>query len=79
MKIKAGKELQKKINSLPTVYKGDANQCIGFSSVLCHIGVNFSNEKYVLYNTGDDWNCPIPEDCSEITVTEYNQLIKKGE
>lgn len=73
---KAGKAMYKRIEDLPTVSKGDLNACIGFKEPYFKtIGFSSSNDSYFGFEVGDDWNVKIPNDCVEITKTEYDKLF----
>ena len=75
---KAGKELQKKIDNLTSVSYDELNQCVGFDGAPWkHIGVNFDNDEYFGFEVGESWDFKIPEDCTEITTTEYRRLFKE--
>lgn len=74
LKYKQGKILQAKINKLPTVRWDKANACIGYEAIDSHIGYSFQHPDYILYTTKEKWNCPTPDDCEEITTTEFNEL-----
>ena len=36
----------------------------------------FNNDEYYGFIVGENWDFKIPEDCEEITVSEYNKLFK---
>jgi len=74
---KAGKEIQEKFKNLTVVDKDDLNQCIGFNGApfKC-IGFSYQNPDYFLFSIDESWKCQIPDDCQEITVSEYRELSK---
>lgn len=76
-----GKTLEKKFATLPHISREGFNAAFGFTSHEAKfqkiIGCNFSNEDYFLFDVGDDWDYEAPEDCEEITVSEYEELKTK--
>jgi len=77
--LKKGKEIHAKIKALPTVSIKELNACIGFDEKMFKtIGFNTANPAYYLFSVEEEWNCTIPDDCEEITTTEYNKLTKKS-
>lgn len=74
---KGGKVIYEKMKSLPVVTRHELNKCIGFEEApFKTIGASFNHPEYILFNLRDDWKCDIPDDCEEITVTEYKQLCE---
>lgn len=70
---KEGKKLNQKFDVLPRIRREELNRCIGFdeeSPFYC-IGFAFTNETYYGFIVGQNWDCKIPDDCTEITFTEY--------
>mgnify|MGYP006444623869 CR=1 FL=1 len=77
LNTKAGKELQKKFDDLTSVSYDELNKCVGFDGApFKHIGVNFNHKNFYGFAVGDDWDFKVPEDCEEITLTEYKYLFK---
>jgi len=74
-----GRIISEKLRQLPVVSKDELNQCIGYDGApFKTIGFDRSNPIYFLFETGENWGCKIPEDCEEITVSEYRKLeVKK--
>lgn len=73
---KEGKALQAKMDALPVVTRRQLNICIGFNDRLSTIGFDWENDEYALFHISEKWGIKIPDDCTEITTTEYNQLAK---
>ena len=73
---KEGRELQKKIEALPTVSNYDLNMCIGFKDKgFRTIGYDPRHKEYFIFSVLEKWNLKIPDDCEEITVTRYKELV----
>lgn len=72
---KKGKEIYNKIKALPVVNRFEVNEAVGFKGgpFKC-IGLNWLHEYYYGFAVGDDWDFTPPEDCIEITVTEYKAM-----
>tara|TARA_R110000796_G_scaffold236610_1_gene356104 strand:+ start:109 stop:579 length:471 start_codon:yes stop_codon:yes gene_type:complete len=74
---KIGKSIQKEIDDLTVVTGEELNECIGVEKEPFHtIGFTFNNDEYYGFIVGENWDFKIPEDCEEITVSEYNKLFK---
>lgn len=74
---KLGKEIIKQFNNLIKVSTNELNDCIGFKKNFCHIGFESNNDEYFGFSGKEEWNMIIPEDCVEITTSEWNKLFKK--
>jgi hypothetical protein len=72
---KKGKEIIKKLNELPILSNTELNSVIGWDEEINAIGFNHGfNSNYYGFITDVSWKIDIPDDCTEITVTEYNSL-----
>ena len=79
LNCKEGKELHKKFEALPRVGHEELNMCIGFDAqgpFYC-IGFAPNNDTYYGFIVGANWGCKIPDDCTEVTYTEYQTLFGK--
>lgn len=75
-KTNEGKIVEKELTGVPVVSRHELNMCIGFEADFKSIGFN-NSDKYFGYTTNDEWNVPVPDDCTEITRTEYLKLFGK--
>lgn len=75
LNIKAGKEIQKRIDNLPVVRNHEMNEIIDAKVTFGHIGWNTSRDDVVGFITKEKWQMSIPEDCEEITITKWNELF----
>jgi len=74
----AGRKLAKQFEDLPIIYTHELNNCVGFDGApFKSIGCCFNHPEWMLFSLEDDWTFTIPEDCIEITTTEYKDLSKK--
>ena len=75
---KIGKAIHRKISMLPVVSFSDLNACVGLKSGFGHIGYRI-HDNNILYTVGEKLliqsNYDKPDDCTEITRTEFNQLF----
>lgn len=73
---KAGKKIQTQMSALPTVSREQLNQVIGWDEGWSVIGVNFNpkGNKYGI-DILEKWKIKMPEDCIEVTSTEYKKHI----
>ena len=65
-----------KIKDLPAVTEGELNKCVGFVDSFKSIGFYSLNKEYFLFSLADEWEFECPDDCTEITLTEFKQLNK---
>lgn len=72
-RYKAGKNIAKMFQNLPRVSRWELNQAVGLDSAFNQIGFHPINDLYVV-NIDEKWNHTMPEDCIEITVTEFKSL-----
>lgn len=78
LNCKDGKELNKKFEALPRVSIDELNMCIGFGGApFKTIGFASNNETHIGFIVGANWGCKIPNDCTEVTYTEYQTLFGK--
>lgn len=74
---KLGKAMQKDFYNLPVVSTHDLNMCIGLDEVFSQIGFNNTPKDFFLFNGDYEWlPDTMPEDCIEITKTEYDSILK---
>lgn len=74
---KAGKELWKKIEALPTVTINAINECVNAKHIFpSHVGVS-QNKTHWCIISDEKWDIDFPSDCKEITVSEKQKLFKK--
>lgn len=72
---KVGKVIQVEIINLPKVNHQVINDCIGFDGELfTNIGFDESDD-YFGFVAFDDWGVAPPDDCREVTFTEYKKLF----
>ncbi len=73
---KKGKEIAKKIDNLTSVDYFELNESVGFGGApFKKIGVNFNNNDFVAFSVDEKWDFKIPDDCVEITTSEYKNLF----
>ncbi len=79
MNSKQGKEIYEKMSSLPKIETEELNAIIGVKeSFLTTIGYATTNKEYFGFQTEHDRvesTTDIPNDCQEITFTEYENLF----
>lgn len=75
--IKEGKKIAQRLDALPVVTVDQLNQCVGYDGAPFNtIGFcSLTNPVYYGFSLADDWKFEKPEDCEEITVSEYNELF----
>jgi hypothetical protein len=74
--IKEGREIQAKLDSIPTVSKDELNECIGFDGApFKTIGFAPNNNEYFGFTVDVKWNLKIPNDCQEVTASKYMELF----
>ncbi|WP_372775636.1 hypothetical protein [Mangrovibacterium sp.] len=72
---KPGKAMYERLEALTKVSKHELNMCIGFDGApFKNIGFSYNNPDYFLFEVFEKWDCEIPADCEEITVSEYRKL-----
>lgn len=71
--VKKGKEIFKDFEKLPTISVKELNMCIGWDENINHIGLK-EGEEYFGFATNSKYKIDIPEDCEEITETQYNNI-----
>lgn len=75
---KIGLAIIKDFDAIPKVSANDINMCIGFKGGPQRtLGVCFKNTEYIAFSADEDWKIIIPNDCEEITVTQFNQMFNK--
>lgn len=72
-----GKEIQTKLDSFGIVERGDINEVIGYKSFLGNCGLSWKDENYFGFETDSAWKHEMPNDCEEITFTEYQKLFNE--
>lgn len=76
LKSKKGKEIQNKIFNLQRIDKAELSDAIGLSCWFRSPG--FTEVKnYYLFNLESSWEHKMPNDCAEITGSEYDKLLKE--
>lgn len=75
---KLGKEILKEIAAMPCVTISDLNHCIGYHEgpPFRRIGFSFNNDGVYGFTVGREWMVEIPDDCIEVTETEYHNLFE---
>lgn len=76
LNTKEGKKIKADFNQLEKLSWNDLNACINWESFGKVIGTNKS-EKYFGIDTMNDWDISIPNDCKEITYTEWKKIFNK--
>ena len=67
-----GNPINKEIDDLPRVHISDLNLCVGFEeNMVKTIGVGFW-ENTIGVCIGCDWGIKMPDDCKEVTYTQYH-------
>jgi hypothetical protein len=72
---KQGKEIYQMFKDCGSISNGEINACIGFHNPFTTIGFDFSNKEYIGFEVLEKWKVKVPNDCIEITVTEYNKIF----
>ena len=75
LNTREGKLLFGRMDALPGIPSWEINGCIGFNGAdLCRIGIkHVEASDYHYFHADPDWGIVPPEDCTEITYTEYSQ------
>lgn len=82
-KNKQTKLLQDQIDNLPTISRDELNKIIGFSrwdpeSRGCNAGfIHKDDFSTIGFMIKDDWKIKMTDDCTEITVAEWNKIFEK--
>jgi hypothetical protein len=75
LNTKKGKEIAKEFKNVKEITKHELNMCINYDEDMFNtIGFSWSNSNYYLFSAKEEWGLKIPDDCIEITITEYNSL-----
>lgn len=77
LSTKAGKEIAKKFKDCGSISQREINACIGYKNLFRTIGYDFSNKEFIGFEVKENWKVKVPEDCTEVTVTDYNNLFNK--
>lgn len=73
-----GKKIDEKISSFERIERSDINEVINFSAI--HRQCGFGNGKeHFGFIIDSEWNHQMPNDCSEITYSEYKKLFEKND
>jgi len=78
-RTKKGKEIYNQFKNLPSITPKPLNAIFNLNEWFNHPGVTTSKDAFGL-TIKDEWidQITIPDDCVEITVTQFNQEFKKG-
>lgn len=72
---KAGKPLLERLDKIDKIHTSEVDKVIGYSSIFNHIGWNQGAKgDHFGFIIDSDWGHTMPEDCTEITGTEYTEL-----
>ena len=72
-----GKILAEKFYSFGKIDRNDINEVIGYGQIFQHCG--FFKDKdgdFFGFITESEWNHTMPDDCNEITGSEYHLMSK---
>ncbi len=73
-RTKEGKALYKRLLELPITTRAELNECVGFEEDMFQtIGYTYNNECFG-FEVNSSWSFAKPEDCTEITETEYKSI-----
>lgn len=70
-----GKQIEAKFYSFGRIDRKDLNEVIGLESFLSHCGYAYNSKDFFGFEVESKWNHKMPEDCKEITFTEYSKLF----
>lgn len=73
MKTKKGKNLAERFYSFGKIERSEINKVICFGQVYYRSGFSCNNEVFG-FSIGCNWNHTMPEDCIEITGSEYAKI-----
>lgn len=68
-------KLSDEFHSFKGIFKSRLNDCVGFGCVFRNVGFTCGNEFYY-FVLASSWEHKMPEDCVEITTSEYLQATK---
>jgi hypothetical protein len=72
---KEGKQIQAEFSAMPKVQSHELNMCIGFNGAPFKT-IGFTHcDTHFGFTVGESWKVKIPEDCTEITKSEYDRLF----
>ena len=74
---KLGTAINFEFANLPKVSYKELNAIVGFNSTFKHIGYTRNENDYVGFAILSEWIVDIPNDCEEITGSEYEELSKQ--
>lgn len=74
LNTKKGKQIKADFQNLEILLWEDLNACIGWDSFGTCIGFN-ENDNYFGFSVREEWEVPIPNDCKEITHTEWKKIF----
>ena len=73
---RAGKSVLKEIDLLTKVSDHELNMCVNFNGApFKTIGFVFGNDDYFGFIVKNEWDFKKPEDCKEVTYSEYKELF----
>jgi hypothetical protein len=78
LSTKEGKAIMAEINALPIVDIDELNAVVGYEGnhfKSSHIGFSYENKAYYGFILSDKWEVTPPDDCEEITASEYKKLF----
>ena len=74
---KAGKALAEKFYSFGKIDRSDINKVIGYGQLFNNCGLfSDKNGEYFGFIIDSEWNHKMPDDCIEITGSEYDKMAK---
>lgn len=75
LNCKAGKEIHDEIKKLPIVHINELNNIVGYHSDFCNSHIGFKiGKNHFGFIVSSEWGCKIPNDCKEITASEYELI-----
>jgi hypothetical protein len=78
---RVGKAVASEFSNQPVVTANELNKCVGFDegySFGKRIGFNY-NDAFFGFSVRESWTFTKPDDCIEITYTEYVSLFKNND
>jgi hypothetical protein len=75
LNIKAGKDIQKKLDAAAEISRDELNMCIGFGGApFSTIGFARDNKTYYGFSVDEKWKIKVPKDCTMLLKILMMQL-----
>ncbi|MDV3662452.1 hypothetical protein CMU51_00050 [Elizabethkingia anophelis] len=71
---KLGRDIHRRMELFDIIFRHDIDEIIGIQEPFRHCGFSTSKGEHFGFIIDEDWNHTMPDDCIEITFSEYKNL-----